>query len=69
MALGLILLRPREQGLTPLVTLLANAHTGAANAAEGETRGCGERGSVNQATTRTSVMATAIRIGCRPVFA
>jgi ABC-type glutathione transport system ATPase component len=51
------------------LTLLANSYAANANAAKGAARRFWGRGSVNHATTRTRLMAMAIRMCWRCVFA
>jgi hypothetical protein len=55
--------------VTRVLTLLANSYATNANAAKGAARRFWGRGSVNHATTRTRLIAVAIRMCWRCVFA
>jgi hypothetical protein len=58
-----------QLGPNPTRTLLANSYATNTNAAKGAARRFWGRGSVNHATTRTKLMAVAIRMCWRCVFA
>jgi len=58
----LLTLESAENAPNPTLTLLANSSAGAASAAKGATDGLDGRGSTSQETTRTTLIATAIRI-------
>jgi alkyl sulfatase BDS1-like metallo-beta-lactamase superfamily hydrolase len=60
---------PSVFGPNPTRTLLANSYAANANAAKGAARRFCGRGSVNHATTRTRLIAGAIRMCWRYVFA